>query len=51
MTKCDFCTKSDSKGKCFWDTMVGRESDCKKAINKMIEALGNNRDTKRGKNI
>lgn len=38
MTKCDFCTKSDGNGKCFWSTSA-RESDCKKAIERMVEAL------------
>lgn len=39
MTKCDFCTKSDGKGKCSWLTQGAREYDCEKAIKRMIEAL------------
>lgn len=39
MTKCDFCTKSDGNGKCFWCLQSARESDCEKAIKRMIEAL------------
>lgn len=41
MTKCDFCTKSTPDGKCFWAMQGSRESDCKKAIEKMTEALKN----------
>ena len=39
MTKCDFCTKSDPKGKCFFETYAAREFYCKEAINKMITAF------------
>ena len=39
MTKCDFCTKSDPKGKCFFGTCVAREFYCEEAINKMIKAF------------
>lgn len=42
MTKCDFCTKSDSKGNCFWTLQGNRESDCEKAIERMVKALKNN---------
>lgn len=41
MTKCDFCTQSMPNGKCFWYTQAAREDDCKKAIEKMIEAFKN----------
>lgn len=41
MTKCDFCTQSMPNGKCFWHSQVAREDDCKKAIEKMIEAFKN----------
>ena len=41
MTKCDFCTKSTPDGKCYWSLQHYRESDCKKAIAMMIEALKN----------
>lgn len=44
MTKCDFCTKSDSKGNCYWSFQSARESDCRKAIEKMIEALNGLKD-------
>ena len=41
MTKCDFCTKSDSKGNCYWSFQSARESDCRKAgfIDKFKEEL------------
>lgn len=39
MTKCDFCTKSDVNGKCFWKSQSARETDCEKAIKKMTKAL------------
>lgn len=39
MNKCDFCTKSSPDGKCFWNSHVAREDDCKKAIKNMVEAL------------
>ena len=39
MTKCDFCTESNQKGRCFWSTTGGRRPHCEKAIQKMIEAL------------
>lgn len=49
MTKCDFCTKSNKNGKCFWSTSA-RESDCRRAIELMIKALqGSKSETKRGK--
>lgn len=34
MTKCDFCTMSDPKGKCFWSSRVAAEDDCREAIKK-----------------
>lgn len=50
MTKCDFCTKSSSDGKCYCDFQFIREDNCKKAIDRMVKAMGNNnKDTKRGK--
>lgn len=39
MTKYDFCTKSDSKGNCFWSSRIAAEDDCKKAIKRMIEVI------------
>ena len=39
MTKCDFCTMSSPKGKCFYISQTARQGDCKKAIDKMVEAL------------
>lgn len=39
MTKCDFCTKSDPSGKCYWTIQACREDDCKKAIKLMTQAL------------
>lgn len=48
MNKCDFCTQSGPNGECFWPTQALRESDCRKAIRQMVEALGNkNKDEKR----
>lgn len=41
MTKCDFCTKSTPDGRCFWSLPSSREVDCKKAIERMVEALKN----------
>lgn len=50
MTKCDFCIQSNPNGECHWSIQAARDDDCKKAIEKMVKALGNNRnDTKRGK--
>ena len=39
MTKCDFCEKSSPKGDCYWSIQSLRESDCRKAIQRMTEAL------------
>lgn len=39
MTKCDFCTKSNSEGKCYWYSQKLRENDCGKAIKAMMEVL------------
>lgn len=39
MTKCDFCTKSNQKGKCFWGSALARERDCELAIKRMVEAI------------
>ena len=39
MTKCDFCTESDSKGNCFWTTRCGRRIHCEKAIEKMVKTF------------
>ena len=39
MTKCDFCDKSYPAGNCFWSFRTGSEDDCKKAIERMNEAL------------
>lgn len=47
MTKCDFCTKSDGKGKCSWLTQGAREYDCEKAIKRMTEALKGMGDKKK----
>ena len=49
MTKCDFCTMSSPRGKCFWASRVAREDDCKKAINRMTKALGKEPEKKRKK--
>ena len=40
LTKCDFCTKSQPNGKCWWHLQSIREEDCKKAIKSMVKALG-----------
>lgn len=47
MTKCDFCTKSDPKGTCAWNTQSFREEDCEKAISRMIKAFGRKNGEKR----
>lgn len=47
MNKCDFCTKSDGKGKCSWFTQGAREYDCEKAIKRMTEALKGMGDKKK----
>lgn len=50
MTRCDFCTKSSSDGKCYCDYQFIREDNYKKAIDRMVKSMGNNnKDTKRGK--
>lgn len=42
MTKCDFCTKFDPiKQKCWWNSLIPAESDCKKAIKQMNRHLSN----------
>ena len=41
MNKCDFCTKSTPDGKCYWTSLINRERDCEKAIQRMTEALKN----------
>ena len=41
MTKCDFCVNSLPNGQCRWTFFSLRESDCKKAIEKMVETLKN----------
>lgn len=40
MTKCDFCEMSSPNGKCYWSMQSLRKDDCKKAIDKMAKALG-----------
>lgn len=49
MKKCDFCTMSIPRGKCFYSSQVAREDDCKKAIKRMTEALGKEPEKKRKK--
>lgn len=50
MTKCDFCTQSDSNSKCPWSSIVYKQKYCDKAIKQMVKALGNNKQDKhRGK--
>ena len=44
MTKCDFCEMSSPKGKCRYDSQFVREDYCKKAIERMVEALKANSD-------
>lgn len=44
MTKCDFCTMSAPDGGCFWSMQGYRESDCRKAIKHMTNALKRNKD-------
>lgn len=46
MTKCDFCTKSDPKGKCFWSSRVAAEDDCREAIKKMVKAFSDKEEKK-----
>ena len=41
MTKCDFCIYSAPHEKCFWITQALREESCKRAIERMTEALKN----------
>lgn len=49
MNKCDFCTMSSLRGKCFWNSQVAREDDCKKAIKRMSEALEKEPEKKKKK--
>lgn len=49
MTKCDFCTKSSPDGRCYWTSVMTRESDCKIAIKNMVEALKGNNSEKKGR--
>ena len=37
--KCDFCTKSDENGNCFFISQGARERDCEKAIERMTKAI------------
>ena len=46
MKKCDFCEKSSPSGKCTWSIPSCRDSDCRKAIKRMMEVLQNT-DTKK----
>ena len=46
MTKCDFCTESDGKGKCDWSLPFCRKPYCEKAIKRMVEALSNIKNKK-----
>ena len=39
MRKCDFCTKSDDKGNCYYTLQGNREEHCEKAINLMCKIL------------
>lgn len=39
MNKCDFCEKMKPNGKCFWDLHAARETDCKRAIKKMMKVM------------
>lgn len=46
MTKCDFCTKSNADGKCFFLSATLRKFYCKKAIEQMnlvAENFNNNK--------
>ena len=38
MTKCDFCTQYHNN-KCFWVTVTAAQSDCERAIKRMIQTL------------
>ena len=40
MNKCNFCEKSSPEGKYWWTIQACRESDCRKAIERMIKAFG-----------
>lgn len=40
MTKCDFCTESNEKGKCYWEYQSSKREHCEKAIDRLSKALG-----------
>ena len=46
MTKCDFCTMSDPKGKYFWSSRTAAEDDCREAIKRMIKAFSGKKEKK-----
>lgn len=49
MGKCNFCDKSGPDGKCSWSIQAARESDCRKAIERMQKAFNNSDEHKKKK--
>ena len=47
MTKCDFCTESNEKGKCYWEYQSSKREHCEKAIDRMSKALGQDSSSKK----
>lgn len=47
MTKCDFCTESNEKGKCYWEYQSSKREHCEKAIDRMSKALGQDSSKKK----
>jgi hypothetical protein len=46
MTKCDFCTESNGRGKCYWGYQSIKREYCEKAIDRMSKALGQSNGSK-----
>lgn len=46
MTKCDFCTESNERGKCYWGYQSSKREYCEKAIDRMSKALGQDSSSK-----
>ena len=47
MTKCDFCTESNERGKCYWEYQSSKREHCEKAIDRMSKALGQDSSSKK----
>lgn len=47
MKKCEFCVAVKQNGTCPYETQIGKEDDCKRAIKNMVAALSSKPEKKR----